>query len=107
MRFIGAGRVGSYSFNPMRCVIPSLAVGLLLSGAAASLSVAVIAQQGDAAKGGTTTAKPQTALPAVTAADNDAAAKHAKRTLCLKQAKAKKLVGAQKTSYIQDCMNAF
>jgi len=33
-----------------------------------------------------------------------AAARHAKRTECLKQAKSKKLVGAQKTGYIKDCL---
>ena len=36
----------------------------------------------------------------------DAAAKHAKRTACLKSAKAKKLVGAQKTAFIKDCIAA-
>jgi hypothetical protein len=41
-----------------------------------------------------------------TSADNDAAAKHAKRTACLKEARAKKLVGAQKTAYIKDCTAA-
>ncbi len=41
-----------------------------------------------------------------TSADNDAAAKHAKRTACLKEARAKKLVGAQKTAYIKDCIAA-
>ena len=33
-----------------------------------------------------------------------AAALHAKRTECLKQAKLKKLVGAQKTVYVKDCL---
>ncbi len=33
-----------------------------------------------------------------------AAALHAKRTECLKQAKVKKLVGAQKTAYVKDCL---
>jgi len=33
-----------------------------------------------------------------------AAARHAKRTACLKEAKAKKLVGSQKNAYIQDCL---
>ncbi len=53
--------------------------------------------------------------PAATAATPDAnlagrasadaaAALHAKRTECLKRAKLKKLVGAQKTSYIKDCL---
>jgi hypothetical protein len=38
------------------------------------------------------------------ATDGDAAAKHAKRTACLKNAKAKKLVGAQKTAFIKECV---
>jgi hypothetical protein len=37
-------------------------------------------------------------------ADNDAAAKHARLTACLKDAKAKKLVGAQKSAFIKDCV---
>jgi hypothetical protein len=32
------------------------------------------------------------------------AARHAKRTACLKEAKARKLVGANKNSYIKDCL---
>jgi hypothetical protein len=45
-------------------------------------------------------------MPASTAADGpDAAAKHAKRTACLKEAKAKKLVGADKKSFVKDCLN--
>ena len=39
-------------------------------------------------------------------ADNDAAARHAKRTACINQARAKKLVGAQKTAYIKGCIGA-
>ena len=35
-----------------------------------------------------------------------AAAKHAKRTACLKQAKAKKLLGADKSAFLKDCMDA-
>jgi len=34
----------------------------------------------------------------------DAAERHAKRTACLKEAKAKKLIGAQKTAYLKDCI---
>jgi hypothetical protein len=40
------------------------------------------------------------------AADNEAAARHAKRTACINQARAKKLVGAQKTAYIKGCIGA-
>ena len=35
---------------------------------------------------------------------SDAAEKHAKRTACLKEAKAKRLVGAQKTAYLKECL---
>jgi hypothetical protein len=52
---------------------------------------------------------PDTAAPAATspsAASGDAAAKHAKRTACLKDAKAKKLVGAAKTSFVKNCVAA-
>lgn len=37
---------------------------------------------------------------------SDAAAKHAKRTGCLKDAKAKKLVGADKTAFLKTCIAA-
>ena len=37
-------------------------------------------------------------------ADNEAAARHAKRRACIKQARTKKLVGAQKTAYIKGCI---
>jgi len=35
---------------------------------------------------------------------SDAAAKHAKRTACLKDAKTRKLVGEDKKSYLKSCM---
>jgi hypothetical protein len=38
--------------------------------------------------------------------DGDAAARHAKRTACLKEAKAKKLVGAQKSAFLKSCFTA-
>ena len=34
----------------------------------------------------------------------DAAAKHAKRTQCLREAKTKKLVGAEKTAFLRSCI---
>jgi psiF repeat len=37
---------------------------------------------------------------------NDAAAKHAKRTACLKDAKTKKLVGAEKTAFLKNCIDS-
>ena len=46
------------------------------------------------------------AAPATPAAppSGDAAAKHAKRTACLRDAKAKKLVGAEKNSFLKICI---
>jgi len=48
------------------------------------------------------TVTPATAGPAA----SDAAAKHAKRTACLQDAKTKKLVGAEKTAFLRDCIAA-
>jgi len=45
-----------------------------------------------------------TSPPAATPPPGDAAAKHAKRTACLKDAKAKKLVGADKTAFLRNCI---
>jgi len=39
-------------------------------------------------------------------AAGDAAAKHAKRTACLQDAKSKKLLGAEKTAFLKDCISA-
>jgi hypothetical protein len=58
---------------------------------------------------------PRTDVPATSAAPAtnttpatpvDAAARHAKRAACLKDAKAKKLVGAEKTSFLKTCIAA-
>jgi hypothetical protein len=56
-------------------------------------------------------AAPATAVPATEimtpgGSAGDAAARHAKRTGCIKEAKAKKLVGADKSSFIKDCVAA-
>ena len=56
-------------------------------------------------------ATPQASPPAATAPSatqvaNDAAARHAKRTSCLKEAKSRKLIGAEKTAFLKQCMDA-
>jgi len=49
----------------------------------------------------------KTAPPPLSASPSgDAAAKHAKRTACLKDAKTKKLVGADKTAFLKNCIAA-
>jgi hypothetical protein len=52
------------------------------------------------------TPPPAAATPNGVSSDSDAAARHAKRTACINQARAKKLVGAQKTAYIKGCIGA-
>jgi len=52
-----------------------------------------------------TPASPTDLTPSATQVANDDAAKHAKRTACLKDAKAKKLVGADKTAFIKNCVD--
>jgi hypothetical protein len=54
----------------------------------------------------TPTPAPPAAAPAPAPVVNDAAAKHAKRTACLKEANAKKLVGAEKTAFLKNCIDA-
>jgi hypothetical protein len=44
--------------------------------------------------------------PAAVQVANDAAARHARRTACLKEAKAKKLIGDDKTTFLKSCVDA-
>jgi hypothetical protein len=71
---------------------------------------AVVPATGVPAGGVPATDVPAAAKPSPAAApapsSGDAAAKHAKRTACLKDAKAKKLVGADKTSFLKTCIAA-
>ena len=69
------------------------------------LSILVFAVQPAAAQ--TPAAQtPSASGPPAAASAGDAAAKHAKRTTCLKESKAKKLVGAEKTAFLKECMGA-
>ena len=52
-----------------------------------------------------TAAKAASATPAATP-PSEAAIRHAKRTACLKNARAKKLVGTNKTSFLKTCIAA-
>jgi hypothetical protein len=93
----------------MRALLTTNTVCLLLLSLAAGLAVALTAPQSDSpASAPAAVAAPPAAktAPSGTTADGDAAAKHAKRTACLKNAKTKKLLGAQKSAYIKDCIAA-
>jgi hypothetical protein len=63
-------------------------------------------RQGDPAPANPAAAPGPAATAGAAATPSDAAAKHAKRTACLKDAKAKKLVGADKTSFLNACIAA-
>lgn len=49
---------------------------------------------------------PASAPPPATPPESDAAARHAKRTACLKEAKTRKLLGAQKSAFLKECVSA-
>jgi hypothetical protein len=86
--------------SPMRSV-PAVALLIALSALAGSWA----SEPPAAAPPPTAAAQPAAAAAAGTGnADNEAAARHAKRTACINQARAKKLVGAQKTAYIKGCI---
>jgi hypothetical protein len=89
----------------MRFLLPAVAFLLALSAVAgwgrASAASPSPAPPG-AAMPGAAPAKPGSAAAGSSA--DDAAAKHAKRTACINQARARKLVGAQKTAFIQSCI---
>jgi len=53
----------------------------------------------------TTPAASATPVAAAPAVAGDAAARHVKRTACLKDAKARKLIGAEKTAFLKTCID--
>jgi hypothetical protein len=71
----------------------------------ADAPTAAVPATGVPATGVPAAAKPSPAA-APAPSSGDAAAKHAKRTACLKEAKTKKLVGADKTSFLKTCIAA-
>jgi hypothetical protein len=83
----------------MRCV-PAVVLLIALSALAGSWATESPAT---ATPPATTSAAP---AAGASNADNEAAARHAKRTACINQARAKKLVGAKKTTYIKGCIGA-
>ena len=82
---------------PMRFPISARAVGLGI------ILIAVQPAISQSERG--TPPAPAEAPGADTSASADAA-RHVKRTTCVKEAKAKKLVGTQRTAYIKSCLAA-
>lgn len=78
---------------------------LAFAASALCLSLSVFAFASAASQ----TPAPSTTSPSTESAPlaaDAAAAKHAKRTACLKEAKVKKLAGADKSAFLKDCMDA-
>jgi hypothetical protein len=73
-----------------------------IAASAFSLCLVLLAAEGATPQ---TPASPPATTPAAPIA-NDDAAKHAKRTECLKDAKTHKLIGADKTAFLKSCMEA-
>jgi len=78
---------------------------------ALGLSLLTQAAQPVTPQGGAAAPAPAAPTPAATAPSpapvaSDAAAKHVKRRACLKEAKSKKLIGADKTAFLKSCIEA-
>ncbi len=84
---------------------PAFAASALCLGAL-SFSFLIQAADAGAPQSATAAAMPVAAAPGPAAVAGDAAAKHLKRTACLKEAKARKLLGADKTSFLKSCIEA-
>jgi hypothetical protein len=74
--------------------------------AAVSSATGVPTDTAGAPGGASAASKPSAMTPAAAAAGDAAAKKHAKRTACLKDAKSKKQVGADKTAFLKNCIAA-
>jgi hypothetical protein len=109
-RFIGAaaghrysGLLINLSFEEVAMRLAFAASALCLS--ALGLSLLTQAAQPVAPQAATTAATPA-AAPSPAPVAGDAAAKHLKRTACLREAKTKKLIGAEKTAFLKSCIES-
>ena len=83
------------------------ALGLgLLTQAAQPVTPQPVTPQSVTSQAATAPATPAATAPSPAPAAGDAAAKHVKRTACLKEAKTKKLIGAEKTAFLKNCIEA-
>ena len=73
---------------------------------ALGLSLLAQAAQPVTPQAATAPATPAATAPSPVPVAGDAAAKHLKRTACLKEAKTKKLIGAEKTAFLKSCIEA-
>jgi hypothetical protein len=107
-RLQAAAILGCSSINqPFGEAVMRLAIAasaLCLS--ALGLSLLTQAAQPVTPQAAAATATPAATAPSPAPVASDAAAKHVKRTACLKEAKTKKLIGADKTAFLKSCIEA-
>lgn len=87
-------------------ILASLALASVMGGRPVALAAGISAAKSPApaSPASTATPRPAPAPAAGSSIDNDAPARHARRTACLKDAKSKKLVGAQRDAYVKNCV---
>ncbi len=94
----------------MRAFLPAilacLALGSVVSGWLIAAAVAGGSPDRPSAPASAPVSAAQRPAAAPSPIDNDAPARHARRTACLKDAKAKKLLGAQRAAYVKNCMGS-
>jgi hypothetical protein len=98
-RFIGTPELERYS-SQLAISLQEITMHPAFVASALCLSILVFAVQPAASQ------TPAASSPPASASAGDAAAKHAKRTTCLKESKARKLVGAEKTAFLKECIGA-
>jgi psiF repeat len=84
----------------------ALCLSALSLGILALAAQPVTPQSTAPASSATSPAAPAATTPASASVAGDAAARHVKRTACLKEAKEKKLIGADKTAFLKTCIEA-
>lgn len=87
-------------------IFSTVAAAVCLSLLGAVSSATAMPDTAGTPAGASAATKPSAMTPAAAAAGDAAAKKHAKRTACLKDAKSKKLVGADKTAFLKNCIAA-
>jgi hypothetical protein len=85
----------------MRLFVPASAMGLWLVPVLMGATAADI--DAPASQAARPAAASDPAPPAADAGSSDAAARHARRAACLKEARAKKLVGADRNAFVKAC----
>jgi hypothetical protein len=93
--------------NALTSTVRGMVMRLALAASSLYLCLSAVSVPAESADAQQSAAPAASTIPVANAAGaasaNDAAAKHAKRTACLQEAKTKKLLGADKTAFLKSC----